>query len=91
MSNPNTVYIGKKPVMNYVLACLTLIKGGSEEIVIKARGRSICTAVDVVEVIRNKFMPDLKVKNINIGTEEVKSKESEQTLNVSTIEITLSH
>lgn len=90
MSNPNTVYIGKKPVMNYVLACLTLIKGGSEEVVIKARGHSISTAVDVVEVIRNKFMPDLKVKNINIGTEEVKSKESEQTLNVSTIEITLS-
>lgn len=91
MSNPNTVYIGKKPVMNYVLACLTLIKGGSEEIVIKARGRSICTAVDVVEVIRNKFMPDLKVKNISIGTEEVKSDESKETLNVSTIEITLSH
>ncbi|MGB9622868.1 MAG: DNA-binding protein Alba [Candidatus Bathyarchaeia archaeon] len=90
MSSPNTVYIGKKPVMNYVLACLTLLKGGSEEIVIKARGRSISTAVDVVEVIRNKFMPDLKVKNISIGTEEVKSKESEHTLNVSTIEITLS-
>ncbi|MGQ9680656.1 MAG: DNA-binding protein Alba [Candidatus Bathyarchaeia archaeon] len=90
MSSPNIVYIGKKPVMNYVLAGLTLVKSGSQEIIIKARGRSISTAVDVVEVMRNKFMPNLKVKGINIGTEEVKSSTSDETLKVSTIEITLS-
>ncbi|MBN2335159.1 RNA-binding protein, partial [Candidatus Bathyarchaeota archaeon] len=41
MERSNTVFIGKKPVLNYVLACMTLFKSGHEEIIVKARGRSI--------------------------------------------------
>jgi len=50
VSRSNIVFIGRKPVLNYVLACMTLFKSGQEEVLVKARGRSISTAVDVVEV-----------------------------------------
>jgi DNA-binding protein len=89
VSRSNTVFIGRKPVLNYVLACMTLFKSGQEEIVIKARGRSISTAVDVVEVTRKRFMPDLKVADISIGTEELTSPDRQGPTNVSTIEIKL--
>jgi DNA-binding protein len=86
----NSVLIGKKPVMNYVLACISLFHGGANEITVKARGRAISRAIDVVEVTRNRFMPDLKVKNIGIGTEQLAtSEEGAAPSNVSTIEITL--
>ena len=86
----NSVLIGKKPVMNYVLACISLFHGGANEITVKARGRAITRAVDVVEVTRNRFMPDLKVKKIGIGTEQfATSEEGAAPSNVSTIVITL--
>ena len=89
MSRSNTVFIGRKPVLNYVLACMTLFKSGQEEVIVKARGRSISTAVDVVEVMRNRFMPNIKIGGIIIGTEELTSQDRNQPSNVSTIEIRL--
>ncbi|MGW8181413.1 MAG: DNA-binding protein Alba, partial [bacterium] len=66
MERSNTVFIGRKPVLNYVLACMTLFKSGHEDVIIKARGRSISRAVDVVEVLKNRFMPNAKVTDIKI-------------------------
>jgi DNA-binding protein len=86
MERSNTVFIGKKPVLNYVLACMTLFKSGHEEIVIKARGRSISRAVDSVEVLRSRFMPNVEVLDIQIGTESLESDDRGPT-NVSTIDI----
>ena len=85
----NTVLIGRKPVMNYVVACLTFFNAGEEEVVVKARGRAISRAVDTVELLRRAFAKDLIVKKIDIGTEEVIRPEGTKS-NVSTIEITLS-
>jgi DNA-binding protein len=86
----NSVLIGRKPVMNYVLACITLFHGGADEINIKARGRAISRAVDVVEVVRRRFLPDVKVKDVGIGTEQLApTEEGGSPTNVSTIEITL--
>ena len=87
MSRSNTVFIGRKPVLNYVLACLTLLKSGESEVLVKARGRSISTAVDVVEVTKNRFLNDLKVVDISIGTERLTSPDRDQPTNVSSIEI----
>ena len=56
--------------------------------VIKARGRAISRAVDVAEIIRRRFNTDAKVKDIKIGTEELKTEEG-GTIKVSSIEITL--
>jgi DNA-binding protein len=95
MSEPresNAVLIGRKPAMNYVLACITLIHGGAPEINLKARGRAISRAVDVVEIVRRRFLPDVKVKGIDIGTQQLRAREGEEgrgPTNVSTIEITL--
>ena len=87
MSRSNTVFVGRKPVLNYVLACLTLLKSGESEVLIKARGRSISTAVDVVEVTKNRFVNDLKIVDISIGTERLTSPGRDQPTNVSSIEI----
>lgn len=90
MSESNAVLIGKKPVMNYVLACITLFHGGSKGVIIKARGRSIGRAIDVAEVVRRRFLPNVKVKSIGIGTDQVSPREEGgPPMNVSTIEITL--
>ena len=89
MSRSNTVFVGNKPVLNYVLACITLFRGNEKEVIIKARGRAISRAVDVAEIIRSRFMPDVKIKKITIGTEEVSSREENRMTNVSTMEITL--
>ncbi|MCS7096091.1 MAG: DNA-binding protein Alba [Candidatus Bathyarchaeota archaeon] len=90
MSESNSVLVGKKPIMNYVLACITLFHGGAKEVHVKARGRAISRAVDVVEVVRRRFLPDVKIKKVGIGTEQVTAKvEGSAPTNVSTIEITL--
>jgi archaea-specific DNA-binding protein len=90
MSEANAVLIGKKPIMNYVLACITFFHGGAKEIKIKARGKAISRAIDVAEVVRRKFLPDVKIKAITIGTDQVQPQDEEAQLsNVSTIEITL--
>jgi DNA-binding protein len=90
MSDSNSVLIGNKPVMNYVLACITLFHGNAKEVNVKARGRSISRAVDVVEVVRRRFLPDVKIKRISIGTQQMAPRdEGGQPSNVSTVEITL--
>lgn len=89
MSEENIVYIGNKPVMNYVLAVVTQMNGGVPEIVLKARGRAISRAVDVAEIVRNRFVTDAQVGTIDISTEEILNSEGSNT-NVSAIEISLS-
>jgi len=88
MSEENIVYIGSKPVMNYVLAVVTQMNSGTAEVILKARGRAISRAVDVAEIVRNRFIPDLDVQNIGISTEEIVGNDG-VTTNVSTIEINL--
>jgi DNA-binding protein len=85
------VFIGNKTPMDYVLAVMTRISASNaKEVVLKARGQAITTAVDVAEITRNRFLKDLKVSRIVIGTEEMPAREGEnRTRMVSTIEITL--
>jgi DNA-binding protein len=85
------VFIGSKPPMNYVLAIITsLSASNAKDITLKARGRAITTAVDVAEITRNRFIKDLKVNNISIGTEEMPAREGENRPRmVSTMEIKL--
>jgi len=85
---PNVVFIGQKPIMNYVTACLTVFNTGGKEVILKARGNSISRAVDSVEVLRRGFIKDLVIKDIKLGTEEM-TREGDRKSNVSTIEITV--
>ncbi|MFH1105770.1 MAG: DNA-binding protein Alba [Candidatus Aenigmatarchaeota archaeon] len=82
----DTIYIGKKPTMSYVLACVTQLNESANDIRVKARGKFISKAVDVVEVVRKRFVQDTKVKDIAIGTEQIEKGEDEK-INVSSIEI----
>jgi len=89
MAETNTVLVGKKPVMNYVLACLTLFQNGADSVFIKARGRAISKAVDVAQIMTKRFATDVIVKKIDINTEQVKSNETGNMSNVSSMEIQL--
>lgn len=82
------VLVGQKPVKNYMIACMTAFTGGSNQIVIKARGRAICKAVDTFELLRRAFMKDVQLQEIKICTEQV-TREGDRKSNVSAIEITL--
>ena len=84
----NTVFIGKKPIMAYVTAIVMQANTGGGDISVKARGRAISTAVDVVEVCRRRFFEGkLQINEVLIGTEVISSEG--QSRNVSTIEIKL--
>jgi archaea-specific DNA-binding protein len=86
----NIIFVGKKPVMNYVVACLTLFGDGAPDITLKARGKAISTAVDTVQILRKRFVPFVTVKSIGISTEQVQSTEGGGMSSVSSMEIHLS-
>jgi DNA-binding protein Alba len=85
------VFIGNKPPMSYVLAIITSLSASNvKEVTLKARGRAITTAVDAAEITRSRFLKDLKISKITIGTEEMPPREGENRARmVSTMEITL--
>ena len=88
MADENVVLVGNKPPMSYVLAVVTQFHNGATQVHVKARGRAISRAVDVAEIVRNKFLTDLKVGNIAISTENLQGEQGEN-VNVSAIDIAL--
>ncbi len=84
----NEVFVGKKPLMSYVLAVVTQFSEGNSDVIIKARGKTINRAVDIAQIVKNKFAKDAVVGAVKIGTDEVEAKEGGK-INVSTIEIQL--
>ena len=88
IKSDNVIFVGTKPLMNYVLATITQSNSASNEVIIKARGRAISRAVDVAEITRRRYMPGLLINNIKITTEEV-TNETGDMVNVSSIEIYL--
>lgn len=85
-SEDNTVYVGSKPAMSYAMAVVTQLNDGHEEVHIKARGRAISRAVDVEEIVTNRFVEDAEIEEINLGTDEIETDEGD-TINVSSIHI----
>lgn len=83
MEKSNTVLNGKKPNSN-VHAYMKFIKGIYNEVIIKARDRSIDHTVDVVEVLRKKLCLMLEFPIKKIGIESIKR--DIRTSNVSTID-----
>jgi DNA-binding protein len=86
---PNVVFIGKKPILTYLNATLTLLANEST-VTIKARGRSIVTAVDVSQMIVKRMSAmGYKVSGVRIFSERLESKDGKER-NVSTIEVDIS-
>jgi DNA-binding protein len=82
------VIMGVKPIMNYVVACLTLFNDGNETVRIRARGKHINKAVDTVELLRRVFLRDLVVRKTTIGTDNLIRDDGNEA-KVSTIEIVI--
>jgi len=87
-ADDNTVYVGSKPAMNYALAVVTQLNDGHDLVNVKARGKAISRAVDVAEIVRNRFRDTVDVDDIVIGTDEIDTDDGE-TINVSSIHIRL--
>lgn len=87
MLKDNTVFVGNKPVMNYVLAVVTQFNNGAEEVAIKARGKAISRAVDTAEIAINRFLEGVNKKEILTSTEMIDTDTGKT--NVSSIEIIL--
>ncbi|HJJ27851.1 MAG TPA: DNA-binding protein Alba [Methanocorpusculum sp.] len=81
------VLVGTKPVMNYVLAIVTIFNSGKKEVIVRARGKSIVRAVDAVEIVVRQFLTDAVKEKISIGTDTVESDNGPS--NISSIEIVL--
>ena len=90
-TDSKVIYVGRKLPMDYVLAIVTAFSDSDvKEAIVKARGRSITTAVDAVEITRRRFVKEMIVDTVAIGTEEMPPREGESnSRNISTIEITL--
>ncbi len=84
------VYIGLKPTMTYVFQVVTQLNSGAGPVVVKARGNAIGKAVDVVEVVRRRFLEgQVAIGAIAIDTERLTNREGREA-NVSSIAIPLS-
>ncbi|MFW5928040.1 MAG: DNA-binding protein Alba [Candidatus Saliniplasma sp.] len=90
MADENTVYIGNKETMAYVMAVVNQFNNGSDEVFIKARGRAISKAVDVAEITKNRFLKEANITEIETDTEEIEQEEEDRTVNVSSMSITVS-
>lgn len=87
VQDDNTIFVGNKPVMNYVLAVVTQFNNGAQEVSVKARGKAISRAVDTTEIALNKFLQNVDKKSIMTSTELVDTENGKT--NVSSIEIVL--
>ena len=88
-TDENIIYIGHKPPMSYVIAVVTQFNSSeSDEVIIKARGQSISRAVDTAEIVKNRFVKNAVIKDIQISTESMTNEEGRSS-NVSSIEICL--
>ena len=83
------VLVGKKPLMNYVVACLTIFNTGKSPVTVRARGYAISTAVDTVELLRKAYVKNLEIRSIDIGTQQVIAPGNVES-SISTIEIVIS-
>ena len=83
----NAVFVGRRPTMNYVMAAMMVLNKGVE-CTVKARGRAISHAVDVCEILKNRFLKGIEYKDIRLSTEQLEG-ENKQSNNVSSIEIVL--
>lgn len=86
----NLIFIGIKPLMNYVTAVvMQFTTKNADTIIVKARGKFISRAVDVAEVATKRFLEgQAEIKKITTNSEEFTTTEGKQ-VRVSSIEITL--
>jgi DNA-binding protein len=84
-----TIFVGKKPLMTYVLAVVTQFNAGAASVKIKGRGKAISRVVDVTQVVKNRFMNSMRIANFEAATEMLPNEDG-TTSKVSSLTLTLS-
>ena len=86
----NLIFVGSKPFMNYINAAQYQLKE-NDTIEICARGKSISKAVDIAEVLTERFMKgQIEKLSITTSSEAFDSKEGNgKKISVSAIKIVL--
>ncbi|MBP7086729.1 MAG: RNA-binding protein [Methanomassiliicoccales archaeon] len=87
MFEGNVMFIGKKPIMSYVLTAVPKLEelGG---LTVRARGMSISKAVDIALILQDRYVKDCHIEGIEIRTEVLDGENGEK-VKVSSIEIHL--
>ncbi|HIH76968.1 MAG TPA: RNA-binding protein [Methanomassiliicoccales archaeon] len=87
MFEGNVMFIGKKPIMSYVLTAVPKLEelGG---LTVKARGMSISKAVDVALILKDRYVKECRIDGIDIRTELLDGENGEK-VKVSSMEIRL--
>lgn len=92
----DTIYVGNAPVMNYVADALHILNSGGR-LVLKARGNAIRYAVDVEQILRQRYFRGAAMSSadVTLSTEQVPNErrstnDDRDTINLSAIEIVVS-
>ena len=88
--NDNVIFVGNKPLVNYIRGVITQFnRREASEVVIKSRGKFISKAVDIAEISKRSLVEKgIKVKDISIASDSFDA-DGKQT-NISTMDIVLS-
>ncbi len=88
-NDENVVFIGSKPLVNYVRSVMMQFnKRNASEVIIKSRGKFISKAVDVAEVAKRSLERNgVKTKDIKISSETFEK--DGKTINISAMDIVL--
>lgn len=68
-NDDDSMFVGREPVINYVLACMTLLQDDASQICIKACRMALNRTIEIADILRNRFLPSIKVKDIGLPLE----------------------
>ena len=88
VEDDNIIFVGNKAPMNYVIAVLTEFKKNNE-VIIKARGRSISKAVEAGLLVKKKFMKEAEIIEIKVDLENIIDDKTQKPMDIPAIEIYL--
>jgi archaea-specific DNA-binding protein len=88
VEDDNIIFVGTKAPMNYVVAVLTEFKKNNE-VIIKARGRSISKAVESALLVQKKFMKEVQIIEIKVELEHIIDDKTQKPMDIPAIEIFL--
>jgi DNA-binding protein len=88
-TDDNIIFVGSKPLVNYVRGVLTQFqKNNADEVIIKSRGKFISKAVDIAEIAKRTLAEQkIQVTGISIASESFQI--NDKKTNISTMDITL--
>lgn len=81
----NTIIIGRKPFVKYILALNSILAKGFTEIEIAARGRQTSKAIDLA--LFGKRVHNMNIENTEMMSETLKDEKGEKTFSTIKIKI----